>query len=188
MSVGCSWNLVECTFGSRNNRVSLLTAENLIGSYRKRKRMRLFPHCLYSVDRTMQLFVHCRHWSVEKLLAKSQQFYQDIKCLTVITLWLRCCVTNRKVAGSIPDGVIGIFNWHNPPDRTMALVSTQPLTEMSTRRISWGVNAAGAYGWQTYHLPVSLSWNLGTLTSWNPLGHPRPVTGLIFFFTVITFI
>jgi hypothetical protein len=26
----------------------------------------------------------------------------------------------------------------NPSDRTMALWSTQPLTEMSTRRISWG--------------------------------------------------
>jgi hypothetical protein len=24
--------------------------------------------------------------------------------------------------------------------------STQPLTEMSTRNISWGVKAAGAYG------------------------------------------
>jgi hypothetical protein len=28
----------------------------------------------------------------------------------------------------------------------MALGSTQPLTEMSTRNISWWVNAAGAYG------------------------------------------
>jgi hypothetical protein len=27
---------------------------------------------------------------------------------------------------------------------TMALGSTQSLTEMSTRNISWGVNAAGA--------------------------------------------
>ena len=45
---------------------------------------------------------------------------------------------NRKVAGSIPDGVIETFHWHNPSDRTMALGSTQPLTEMSTRRISWG--------------------------------------------------
>ena len=26
------------------------------------------------------------------------------------------------------------------------------------------------------------SWNLGTLTSWNPLGHSRPVTGLIYHF------
>jgi len=41
-------------------------------------------------------------------------------------------------AGSIPDGVIGTFHWHNPSDRTMALGSTQPVTEMSTRSISWG--------------------------------------------------
>ena len=46
--------------------------------------------------------------------------------------------TNRQVAGSIPDGVIEIFQWHNPSGRTMALGSTQPLTEMSTRCISWG--------------------------------------------------
>ena len=26
--------------------------------------------------------------------------------------WLRCCATNRKVAGSIPDGFIGIFHWY----------------------------------------------------------------------------
>ena len=38
----------------------------------------------------------------------------------------------------IPDGVIGIFHLHNPSGRTMALGSTQPLTEMSTRNISWG--------------------------------------------------
>jgi hypothetical protein len=30
------------------------------------------------------------------------------------------------------------------------------------------------------HHPVPLSRNLGTLTSWNPLGHPRPVTGLLY--------
>jgi len=33
---------------------------------------------------------------------------------------------------------------HNPSGRTMALGSTQPLTEMSTRNISWVVKAAGA--------------------------------------------
>jgi hypothetical protein len=47
-------------------------------------------------------------------------------------------------AGSIPDDVIGIFHWHNPSGRTVALGSTQPATEMSTRNISWGVKAAGA--------------------------------------------
>jgi hypothetical protein len=41
----------------------------------------------------------------------------------------------RKVAGSIPDGVIGIFHWHNSSGRTMALGLTQPLTEMSARNI-----------------------------------------------------
>ena len=55
---------------------------------------------------------------------------------TAVARWLRCCATNRKVAGSIPGGVIGIFHLHNPTDRTMALGSTQSLTEMSTRNIS----------------------------------------------------
>jgi hypothetical protein len=56
----------------------------------------------------------------------------------MVAQWLRYCATNRKVASSIPDGVIGIFHWNIPSDRTMALGSTQPLTEMSTRCISWG--------------------------------------------------
>jgi hypothetical protein len=60
--------------------------------------------------------------------------------------WLRHYTTNWQVAGSIPDGVSGFFHWHNPVGRTMALGSTQPLTEMSTKNISWGVNATGAYG------------------------------------------
>ena len=52
--------------------------------------------------------------------------------------------TTRKVMGSIPDGVIRTFHCHNPSGCTMALRLTQPLTEMSTRNISWGVKAAGA--------------------------------------------
>ena len=51
--------------------------------------------------------------------------------------WLRNCATSRKAAGSIPDGVIGFFHCHNPSGRTMALGLTQPLTEISTRNISW---------------------------------------------------
>jgi hypothetical protein len=51
---------------------------------------------------------------------------------------VKVCATNLKVASLIPDGVIGFFRWHNPSDRTMALGSTQPLTEMSTRSISLG--------------------------------------------------
>jgi hypothetical protein len=50
--------------------------------------------------------------------------------------------TSRKIAGSIPDVVIGIFHRNNPTGRTMVLGSTRPLTEMSTRNISWKVKAA----------------------------------------------
>jgi hypothetical protein len=52
--------------------------------------------------------------------------------------WLRYCGTSRKVAGSIPDGVTGIFQSLNPSGRIVTLGSTQSLTEMSTRNIFWG--------------------------------------------------
>jgi hypothetical protein len=45
---------------------------------------------------------------------------------------------NRNVAGSISNKVIGGFNWPNPSSRTMALGSTQPLTELSTRNLPGG--------------------------------------------------
>jgi hypothetical protein len=50
---------------------------------------------------------------------------------------------SQKVAGSIPDEVTGFFISPNPSSRTMALGSTQPLTEMSTR------NLPGGKGWPT---------------------------------------
>jgi hypothetical protein len=56
--------------------------------------------------------------------------------------WLRHCTTSWKVAGSIPDGVTGIFHSHKPFGRTMALGLNQPQTEMSTRNNSWGVKVA----------------------------------------------
>jgi hypothetical protein len=57
---------------------------------------------------------------------------------TVVAQWLRYCATHQKVTGSIPDSAMEFFIDINPSDRTMALGSTQPLTEMSTRCISWG--------------------------------------------------
>ena len=56
---------------------------------------------------------------------------------------LRCCATSRKAAGSITDGVIGIFQRHNPSGRTMFLGSTQPVKVLSTRNVSLAVKAAG---------------------------------------------
>jgi hypothetical protein len=65
-------------------------------------------------------------------------FYLSVRYGTAVAQWLRYCATNLKVAGSIPDGVMEFFIDINTSDRTMALRSTQPLTEMSTRSISWG--------------------------------------------------
>jgi hypothetical protein len=45
-----------------------------------------------------------------------------------VAQWLRYCATNRKVTGSILDGVIAMLHLHNPSGRTMDL----------------GVKAAGA--------------------------------------------
>ena len=56
---------------------------------------------------------------------------------------LRYSATSRKVAGSFPDGVTGIFHWHNPSIPTMALGLTQPPTEMSTSNISLGGGGKG---------------------------------------------
>jgi hypothetical protein len=61
----------------------------------------------------------------------------EIRCLVFIDIW-RHPAASRKVTGSNRDGVIGIIHWHNPSGRSVALGSTQPLTEMSTRNTSWG--------------------------------------------------
>ena len=50
--------------------------------------------------------------------------------------WLRHCATSQKVAGSMLS--LKFFIDIILPACTMALGSTQPLTEMSTRNTSWG--------------------------------------------------
>jgi len=77
--------------------------------------------------------------SVKTLLVFRYRIY--FHYIVLGTRWrglLRHCATSRKVAGSIPDGVIGIFHSHYPSGRTMTLGFTQPLTEISTRNIFWG--------------------------------------------------
>jgi hypothetical protein len=51
--------------------------------------------------------------------------------------WSRHYATSRKVAGSNPDEV-DFFNLFNSSRSTMAMESTQPVTEMSTRNIHGG--------------------------------------------------
>ena len=92
--------------------------------------------------------------------------------------WFRHCATRRKVAGSIPDGVIEIFNCHNPSGRTMTLWLTQPLTEMRYQEYFLGVKAAGAYGWQPYHLHVPIVLKSGSLNLLEPSGPVQACNGI----------
>jgi len=60
-------------------------------------------------------------------------------------------------------------------------VSAQPLTEMSTRS-----KGGRCVRLTTYHHPVPLSRNMGTLTFWNPLGHSKSITGLLYLYLLVT--
>jgi hypothetical protein len=51
---------------------------------------------------------------------------------------LRNYATGQKVAGSVPNEVIGFFNGPNPSSRITAQGSTQLLTEMNTRNLPGG--------------------------------------------------
>jgi hypothetical protein len=95
--------------------------------------------------------------------------------------WLRHCATSRKVAGSIPDGVTGICQWLNPSGRSMALGSTQPLTEWSYQEPFLG-GKSGRCVWLTTIPPSSADCLeiLGTWTSWSPKGVSRPVMGQLY--------
>jgi hypothetical protein len=66
----------------------------------------------------------------------------------------------------------------------MALGSSQPLTEMSTRDTSWG--KGGRFVGLTTLPPLGADClkNLEASTSWNPQGLSRPVMGLLCFIHV----
>jgi hypothetical protein len=59
-------------------------------------------------------------------------------------IWLRHYATNRKVAGSIPDGAIGRFHWHNPSSDTLAAGDDSASNRNEYQEYFLGVKAAGA--------------------------------------------
>ena len=129
---------------------------------------------LYLYQKRLMLTIFCNVW-----------FWH----ITDAVWWrnrLSHCATSRKVAGSIPEGVIGLFHWHNPSGRTMALGSTQPLTEMSTRNIYWDVKAAGAWGWQPYHLHWLTVLTPGSFNLLEPSGPVQACNGIAFTDTIYT--
>jgi branched-subunit amino acid transport protein len=78
-------------------------------------------------------FIFQRYQYIDYMLV-----FSDVRMINESTRypsWLRHYATSRKVAGSIPDEVTEFFNWPNPSSGTMALGSTQPITEMITRSL-----------------------------------------------------
>jgi hypothetical protein len=70
----------------------------------------------------------------------------------------------------VPDEV-DFFNLRNPSGRTMALGSTQPLTEMSTRDLPGGKQGGRFVGLTTFPSSMSrMSENVEASTSRNPKG------------------
>jgi hypothetical protein len=62
---------------------------------------------------------------------------QTNQCGTHWCTWLRHCTTSHVIVGSIPDGIIGIFQLIISSSHTMALGLTQPPKEISAQGISW---------------------------------------------------
>jgi hypothetical protein len=60
-----------------------------------------------------------------------------------------------------------------PSGRTMALGSTQPITETRTMPVSWGVKGAGRQYWRSYYLEVSNVQKSGSLNLLEPYGSVR---------------
>jgi hypothetical protein len=99
-----------------------------------------------------------------------------------VTRWRSClrhCCKSRNVAGSIPDGVIGIFHRHNPSGRTMALRSTESLIEMGTRNISWG-KGGQCVGLTTLPPRADCLQILWASTSRSRKGFSTPVEGQLY--------
>ena len=100
--------------------------------------------------------------------------------ITAVAQWSRCCATIRKVASSIPAGVIGFFIdikyfWSHYGPEVHSASNRNEYQEYFL-----GGNGGRCVRLTTYHHPVPLSRNLATLISWNPLGLSRPVMGQLY--------
>jgi len=114
----------------------------LASTYQRTWRHNPENKCIVVVSPAWQIPQSKREW---KLYSREKTMACIEKLVTAVAQWLSCCARNRKVAGYIPAGVIGIFHWHRIIRIALWYwVRIILLTEMSTRSISWGVKPAGA--------------------------------------------
>ena len=82
---------------------------------------------------------------------------------------------------SIPGGVIEIFfHWHNPSGRTTAPGVNSDTNRNEYQEYFLGVKAAGALGWQPYHLHVPIVLKSGSLNLLEPSGPVQACNGIAF--------
>jgi len=77
-----------------------------------------------------------------------------------------------------------IFHWHKNLPIALWLWGRLSLWQKWVPGAFPGGKGGRCIRLTTYHHPVSLWCNLGTLTSWNPQGHFRPVTGLLYLYLI----
>jgi hypothetical protein len=103
--------------------------------------------------------------------------WQIYRCF-IILYWLRNCATSRKVAGSIPDGVIGNFQCFLP--------HYGPGVDSASNKNDYQKYFLGSKGGRCVRLttlPPSYAnclEVLGTSTSWNPQGPSTLVQGWLY--------
>jgi len=126
-------------------------------------------------------------WLVKPKLKFSIRAYTQYQILsfrhetcgvTAVAQWLQLCYKSEG-RWFDPSWCQGIFHWHK-----ILPIALWPWGWLSLEQ-KWvpgelpGGKSGRCVRLTTYHHPVPLSQNLGTLTSWHPLGLSRPVMGLI---------
>jgi len=92
----------------------------------------MFNRCIWSSN--YEIILHVPQCPVCKFLLQLFRYLQPFfRGSTLVNV-----LCYKSEVRWFPDCIIEIFHWHNPSNPTMALGWTQPQTEMSTRRISWG--------------------------------------------------